>query len=259
MSHVMDKAIRVLLVGFAVVATSAAAQDAGMSRGLRDVYGLTTLGIKWLSAQKFLPMGGNAPLQYEASNFWTNPGSASPQRYAANLDEVPTGAIVHGLTCVFRDTSMANGLNFGFERATQDFPTGASNGSRTTQVLASAPTAADAPGIGYLPLSVVPPETIRVLPVPTQVTQYNVTADVASDTSFAGCAVFYALQLAPAPSVASFTDVPVGHPFFQVIEALKAAGITAGCTATEFCPDAPVTRAAMAAFLARALGLFFPF
>lgn len=58
-----------------------------------------------------------------------------------------------------------------------------------------------------------------------------------------------------APASASFTDVPTGHPFFQVIEALAASGVTAGCTATQFCPDSAVTRSQMAAFLARALGL----
>jgi hypothetical protein len=87
---------------------------------------------------------------------------------------------------------------------------------------------------------------------------YWVRADVAADTSFTGCLVLWTRQISPAPGVASFTDVPTSNPFFQVIEALKASGITSGCTATQFCPDAPVSRAAMAAFLARALGLNWP-
>jgi hypothetical protein len=56
--------------------------------------------------------------------------------------------------------------------------------------------------------------------------------------------------------VASFTDVPSSHQFFREIEALAAAGITLGCTATQYCPNNSVTRAQMAAFLARALGLY---
>ena len=39
------------------------------------------------------------------------------------------------------------------------------------------------------------------------------------------------------------------------INALAAAGITVGCTATDFCPEDLVTRAQMASFLRRALGI----
>jgi S-layer family protein len=71
----------------------------------------------------------------------------------------------------------------------------------------------------------------------------------------------YTLQVSPAPGVASFGDVPTTHPWFQWIEALKASGITAGCSATPplFCPDAPVTRGQMAIFLSRGLGLYWPY
>ena len=67
--------------------------------------------------------------------------------------------------------------------------------------------------------------------------------------------VFYKLQVSPAPGTATFTDVPTTHLFFQYVEALAAAGITAGCGGGNFCPDAAVTRGQMAVFLARALGL----
>ncbi len=54
-----------------------------------------------------------------------------------------------------------------------------------------------------------------------------------------------------APATPSFTDVPATHPFFNYIQKLKDLGITSGCTATTFCPDAPVTRGQMAAFVIR--------
>ena len=44
--------------------------------------------------------------------------------------------------------------------------------------------------------------------------------------------------------------------FFAEIEAMRIAGITAGCTLDTFCPEANVTRRQMAAFFARALGLY---
>lgn len=59
----------------------------------------------------------------------------------------------------------------------------------------------------------------------------------------------------PAPATATFDDVPTSHLFFQQIEVLVDSGITAGCGGGDFCPNAPLTRGQMAAFLAKALGL----
>ncbi|MDX2342405.1 MAG: right-handed parallel beta-helix repeat-containing protein, partial [Acidimicrobiia bacterium] len=55
-----------------------------------------------------------------------------------------------------------------------------------------------------------------------------------------------------------FIDVPIGSLFFGDIEWLDGAGITKGCnppTNDRFCPEQPVTRGQMAAFLTRALDL----
>jgi hypothetical protein len=60
------------------------------------------------------------------------------------------------------------------------------------------------------------------------------------------------------PATATFTDVPTTHPFFRFVEALVRAGVTGGCGAGTFCPDAPLTRGQMATFLAVALGMHFP-
>jgi hypothetical protein len=60
-----------------------------------------------------------------------------------------------------------------------------------------------------------------------------------SGTGFTAVRVNYTLQVSPAPAVASFSDVPTGHPFFRFIEALVRSGITAGCGGGNFCPDAP--------------------
>ena len=70
--------------------------------------------------------------------------------------------------------------------------------------------------------------------------------------------LLYRRQVSPAPTAATFGDVPVAHPFFQFVEALAASGITAGCGSGNYCPDAPLTRGQMAVFLAKALGLHWP-
>ena len=79
-----------------------------------------------------------------------------------------------------------------------------------------------------------------------------------STNRFQAVNIYYQLQVSPPPATATFTDVPTTHPFFQYVEALAASGITSGCTATKFCPNAPLTRGQMAVFLARALGLHWP-
>jgi hypothetical protein len=52
-----------------------------------------------------------------------------------------------------------------------------------------------------------------------------------------------------------FDDVPSSHIFWPYIEAMKELGITAGCTTSRYCPNANVTRAQLATFLARAMGI----
>ena len=70
-----------------------------------------------------------------------------------------------------------------------------------------------------------------------------------------GVKVTWKRQISPDPATATFTDVPVGHPFHRFVEALVAAGITGGCGGGKYCPDAPITRGQMAVFLSAALGL----
>ena len=58
----------------------------------------------------------------------------------------------------------------------------------------------------------------------------------------------------PQPRDPRFVDVAAEHPWAGHIERLAQLGVTAGCARDplRFCPQAPVTRAQMASFLARA-------
>jgi hypothetical protein len=51
----------------------------------------------------------------------------------------------------------------------------------------------------------------------------------------------------------TFTDVPPTHPYAAAIDALYAAGLTAGCSAAplQFCPSASMSRAQSAVFMLR--------
>jgi hypothetical protein len=53
------------------------------------------------------------------------------------------------------------------------------------------------------------------------------------------------------PLTPYFTDVPASHPYFPWIQKMKQLGIPAGCGATTYCPDDPVTRGQMAVFIMR--------
>ena len=75
---------------------------------------------------------------------------------------------------------------------------------------------------------------------------------------FQAVRVYYKSSISYPPANPSFGDVAATHPFYRYIEALSAAGITAGCGSGNYCPDAAVTRGQMAVFLARSLGLFWP-
>ncbi|MGH9382347.1 MAG: SUMF1/EgtB/PvdO family nonheme iron enzyme [Thermoanaerobaculia bacterium] len=66
---------------------------------------------------------------------------------------------------------------------------------------------------------------------------------------------FAGVQFQPPACVAGqemFDDVPASNQFCRWIEELARRGITAGCTADLYCPNSPVTRAQMAAFVVKA-------
>jgi hypothetical protein len=59
---------------------------------------------------------------------------------------------------------------------------------------------------------------------------------------------------------AAFLDVDPANPFYDEIGRLSARGVTVGCSGggSNFCPNDPVTREQMAAFIVRSLGEFSP-
>jgi hypothetical protein len=86
----------------------------------------------------------------------------------------------------------------------------------------------------------------------------------ASSATRAQMAVFLLLTregagYAPPPcTTAPFTDVPVSNPYCRWIRELVSRGITGGCGGGLYCPDAVVSRGAMAVFLATTFGMVVP-
>ena len=59
----------------------------------------------------------------------------------------------------------------------------------------------------------------------------------------------------PACGTPLFGDVPAAHPLCAWIEELARRGVTSGCGAGRYCPQEPVTREQMAAFIGVTLSL----
>jgi hypothetical protein len=161
---------------------------------------------------------------------------------------LPAGALVTSIEVDGCDENAEANFSVSFSRA-------AANGGALDN-LATALSSGN-PGCVFTTADLATPETIDNRNNLYQVRFFSSVADASLRVQ--AVRIFYTLQVSPAPAVASFNDVPPTHPFFQFIEALKAAGITGGCQASPplFCPDAPLTRGQMAAFLAIALGLHF--
>jgi hypothetical protein len=167
--------------------------------------------------------------------------------------ELPTGVVVTFIDLYYDDTDASSDvdaallLDSGYSSSVSTLlQSVASNGSAGKGYVFSSPfshTVNNEPGSGggqYM---------VRVL--------FNPSSP--GSQGFKGVDLWYYRQVSPAPATATFNDVPTNHPFFQFIEAIAAAGITAGCGGGNFCPDQPITRKQEAAFIAKALGLYWQY
>jgi len=159
---------------------------------------------------------------------------------------LPSGAKITGIEVAGCDDDAVNDLSVDLSGCAD--PDGACSALAQAQ-------SSGTPGCGFFGASVADGALIDNFR-----TTYDVTLFLGggSNLRFRNVRVFYKKVLSPAPATATFGDVPTNDQFFRAIEALAASGITSGCGNGNFCPGDPVTRGAMAGFLARALGLFFP-
>jgi hypothetical protein len=171
--------------------------------------------------------------------------------FDAALPDLPAGAELVGLELEGCDTNNAEHVTaFLFRRGSPTGPTGLV-GSVTTGDAAT-------PGCAFFGSD----SNLAGEFVDNRNKTYWVRVELSaadSTTSFGAVRIFYKLRVSPAPAVATFSDVPTSHLYFRAIEALAASGITGGCGGGNFCPNGAVTRGEIAAFLARALGLHFPY
>lgn len=207
-----------------------------------DGYG-TVISIQWLPFNAFLPTASDTTWAYATNGYYYRTGGTNTAFSAPLL--LNTGVQITAFAAHFYDNSSSD-INISLVRYYNATTPG-------TEVIDTWSVT----GSGYLNQyhALATPHTFN--PSSTQSFYHLVInlPDATTNLQIKGIKVYYQLQVSPAPANATFDDVPVSHMFFSYIEALASSGITAGCTATQYCPDSYVTRAQMAKYLAVGLGL----
>jgi len=172
---------------------------------------------------------------------------------------LPTGAHVGGVSFYVYDTSPGSNWSFaifGYEVA------GSSSYEPYRKTFATGTRVYSG---GYTYFHMLPDFTIRKLADfngdgHNSVVAYTLRAEsldgAGSQLRLWGAVVLWELQVSPGPATPTFSDVSTNHWAFSHIEALADSGISAGCGNGKFCPGSTVSRAEMAVFLSKALGLY---
>lgn len=190
----------------------------------------------WVPAGAFIPDFTAVFLQIGAYKY-----RISGNNYAIAPVNLPSGAYLAAVQFVFYDSSSSYSVTSYLYR--YYYTTGAESLGSCGSV--------GTPGFSYC--TFYPYHTIRNGDSIYQLWIY--TNSTNNSCSFFGVRLFWKRQISPAPSAATFYDVPTSHPFFRYVEALAKSGITSGCGGGAYCPNDPVTRGQMAVFLSKALGL----
>jgi len=226
-----------------------------LSEGVSPDWGTLMTSEMALSSFAFEPYDQPANTSYNSippTGVWRhclgNFPPAQPCVFVASV-QLPTGALVYGIELDALDADPAADVQADLAFCPKLAPV-------------CTPVVAVTTGIPFAAGPVLVP---AVLGAPFAVDNMNTTLVVEArisggtpNTQLSSFRITYGLQVSPAPAAATFPDVPASHWAFQHVEALAASGITVGCGGGNFCPDNAVTRAQMAVFLAKALGLHWP-
>jgi hypothetical protein len=233
--------VAALLVGVAAAAQiPPPAKVVSTTRQAPDEFGIQDYTVTVIPATSFT--SDDHYVTDYGSLFRYFPFSDSHKLYFAGLSQIPSGAIIDyvGLECASTGTGELTLTPFYVDNTS-----GSTSGIIALQNTPhSFDTDYNADPIGF--------QLVRNVH-----SMITLVVDQAPNTEplFGWVEIWWRRTVSTAPDTPSFADVPASDFGYQYIEALKASGITGGCTATAFCPDAPLTRRQMAIFLAKALGL----
>jgi len=239
------KSARHLLLAVAFLGIGAFRLDA-QSYGLPDQ-------VLTIDASSFLGFGAEAIT--ESSGYLIKQNAGELQLYAPL--QLPDGAVITRLCLYARNEDVSNVVNVSLQAVKLASP-------------------GHAPGVVSIPGTLALADfhngygEVCTNPISYE---FHETADVDGDQApelvahrlrafvpfgafaLGGVRITWHRQVSAPPATATFPDVPTSHLFFQHVEALYAAGITAGYGNGNFGVNDPITRGQMAVFLAKALGL----
>lgn len=214
--------------------------------GPRD-YGTGSVNILQIPAAAFVPF--NTTWTHDSAGYFF-PTSSSLLAHAWAPVSLPSGSQINYIDVYYADTDATYDVGAKLLALT------GTDNSAAASTIATVIAPTGTPGKGYAYSNSV------TYTVDDDVNYHGGAQIVAqvtlpsTSTGFKGVDIWWTRQLSPAPATNTFADVPTNHPYFRVIEALAASGITTGCGGSNFCPDGVVTRKEIAKFLSRALGLY---
>lgn len=227
-------------LALALSATSGFGEVPGSVSTPPGTYGTTSDTVLSLGAFAFQGFNSNVTTQASLDSRWVTLGASLVAPVS-----LPDGASISQLELDACDLSADAEVMMTFRRCA-----GATSNCITPPSLVTGGAATPGCGTFVLPLD----PHVQVSNAAEHYLVY-VSTGGSIDTRFSAVRVRYRLQVSPAPATATFADVPAGSALHQYVEALVAAGVTAGCGDGNYCPGASVTRGQMAVFLAKALGL----
>jgi len=213
-----------------------------------NVFGTQT-NILQIPASSFVPWGGAWDVVYDSMGYVHRSGGGAMWATVT----LPAGANIQWLDLYYYDTSAGSDIT----ATLRAYYGGDFWGTVPNYIDIASVSSSGSGGYGYAVSSYFS-HTVNNDVAYGGGYQYtvNVVLPVGDGSlGFKGVDLWWNRQISPAPATATFSDVPTSHPFFQEIEALAASGITTGYSDGTFRPNNYVTRQALAAYLARALGL----
>ena len=240
-----------ILVTYALGSVMAAQDVIPTSRP--KAYG-TNFQALHIGASAFQP---DYPMDYSFDSFgygYVHYSGDSLGRFSAPVT-LPPGAEVHAVCAYLYDVDPVYGVQL-FLTSGRLIPGGSDPG---IHFIVDVTSSGDS-GYGVYCKDVSPPYTYSEAAEDDGVfLQHYLTTIVTPGNAVGGVKIIWRRQVSPPPATPTFGDVPPSDAAYPFIEALAASGITAGCAGNNFCPDATLTRRQMAVFLAKALGLHWPY
>ena len=236
-------------IGLAALSIGAfLAAPAGAEGPGTDAYGTADASVTTIVSSSFTPRSSLTQWADDLDGFRSSPTANAVFRAGIPL---PTGADVIGVELDACDTDPAGLVDMLVVECGPPV-----NGPSCQPIVSFFTGAAATPGCGRFPAAGgMLPFTVRAgYTYMVDVTDTDTTAA----TRFRAVRFVWKRQVSMASGSSTFADVPNTHFAYRFIEALARSGVTGGCATGQFCPDAPVTRAQMAVFLATALGLHWP-